>query len=745
MKRTISVIIGIMLIILLIPAGSSAEKAPENFAVVISENAPETDKFAADSLALYAGKIINREIPVITSAPAAADHVFYVGGNDSISSLADGTYVIEPVEGGTAIFGAGNRGTIYGVFGYLYDYCGYRCFASKTGMTSNADEIGIPDKKSEYNPYFEYTETDWISPRDDTYSVMNGLNGNSYRSLPEEKGGTVGYISGFCHTLTTQFCSADTYFDEHPEYFALHDGKRCRNQLCLTNPDVLGIVTDEVFNLLKEKHDPSASLQIVSLTQNDNRDYCECEKCKALDEENGSHQGTNLTFVNAVADAVKQAGYDNVAIDTFAYQYTRSAPSKVIPKDNVIIRLCTIECCFVHPLDDETCEENTALMKDLSDWGKICSRVYIWDYTTNYAYTCGIFPDFDVIQENIRTFYENGCKGVYEEGAYYVPECDTEFPELRAYMISRFLRDPYCDKDAVINDFLEGYYGNGWKNIREFIDACCANAAKKHSGIYARPTDVFSFTEKETAGLDELWAKAKSECTDEAQLANINRSEISWRFIKCSLGIGEYKGSLAGKEARTSLLNDIQNAGVVRWNEGGGMNVPANYMYMPIENWNGNTNGRLSRSLYTASKIIIGLAALTALVIFILAIKDKKYKLIPLFPAIAAIAGMWFWSRELFLKWENLGMYSFSLILIGICILVCGFVLFSKKKKTTNIIASFIFTFVFFVIYETPLLIINTILYKGLANDLAMAVSTIFSAVLLFAVSVIKLINYKKS
>ncbi len=52
-------------------------------------------------------------------------------------------------------------------------------------------------------------------------------------------------------------------------------------------------------------------------------EYCTCENCKAIDDANGAHSGTMITFVNRIAREVKSAGYDNAAIDTFACKYTR--------------------------------------------------------------------------------------------------------------------------------------------------------------------------------------------------------------------------------------------------------------------------------------------------------------------------------------------------------------------------------------------------------------------------------------
>ena len=101
------------------------------------------------------------------------------------------------------------------------------------------------------------------------------------------------------------------------------------------------VVREEVLRLLKHMHDPTADLQIISLSQADNPVYCECDACKALDDANGSHAGTLITFVNRIARDVKEAGYDNVEIDTLAYMHTRKAPSAVVPEDRCSITFVT--------------------------------------------------------------------------------------------------------------------------------------------------------------------------------------------------------------------------------------------------------------------------------------------------------------------------------------------------------------------------------------------------------------------
>ncbi len=599
MRRMISVVLACVMCLSALTLSAFAEDDEESWTVVISASASAVESYAARTLQRYLSQITGADAALVTDETAAGANEIVVGATArrdvDVSGLADGGYRILSENGTVYIAGSGSRGNIYGVYGFLEKYCGCRWYSADVKVIP-AGEIRVPDGEDyTYRPYFEYTETDWISPRDQEYSLANGLNGNSYRYLSPEQGGNVCYISGFCHTLTTQFCAEGTYFAEHPEYYALVDGKRQPSQLCLTNPDVLRIVTDEVLSLVRSRHDPSQAVQIVSLTQDDNQRYCTCDRCKALAEAcGGAQSGVMVTFVNNVARAVREAGFDNIAIDTFAYQYTRKAPQNVKPDDNVIIRLCSIECCFGHALADPACAQNAAFMKDLSDWGKLCSRIYVWDYATNYAETLNPFPDFEVLQPNMQTFYENGVKGMYVEGAYYASAVNGEFADLRSYMISKLMQDPYRDYDEMVNGFLAAYYGGGWESIREFIDLICEKCVTntKHMGIYQGSRETLpAMTAKDISHVDALWQTAKDRAGSEEALARVVRSELCWRYWKANNKKAEFsiwrgfKNRLAAKEA---LYNDFVANGIAVLGEGGNRQLTADrkqYLLAPPRDW----------------------------------------------------------------------------------------------------------------------------------------------------------------
>lgn len=541
MKKLISIFLAVLFTMSALVFSVSAEDGDTVFVgsdtdctITIPVNAAATEKYAAQTLQKYIKEITGKELAVNASLSVPSGKTIYIS---TAAEGESGSYTVKADGDTLYITGSGSRGPIYGVFGFLQKYCGCRWYTGDVKLIPKSETISVPaDEKYEYTPFFESTETDWLSPRNAEFSLANGLSGGTYRSLSAEQGGTVNYISNLAHTLTSQFCSKDVYFDAHPEYFALRDGKRNPDQLCLTNPDVLKIVTQEVLDLIKAKHDPSQALQIVSLTQADNQNYCTCSECAALDKANGSQAGTMVTFVNSVARAVKEAGYDNIGVDTFAYQYTRHTPSNVVPEDNVIIRICSIECCFGHTLDDPKCKENVSFMKDLDGWSKICERIHIWDYATNYSYTANIFPNFGVLQQNMQMFYEHNVKGIYVEGDYYMNECDGEFGDLRAYLLSKLMQNPYIDYDAEMNGFLKAFYGEGWENIREFIDITTKRAVTRttHMGITQKPNKTLpGITLKEIKRCDELWANAEAQAENETYLKRIQRSELCWRFWKC--------------------------------------------------------------------------------------------------------------------------------------------------------------------------------------------------------------------
>ena len=734
MKKLSFALVFVLLFTFLCPCFSSAAVIKDGGYIVLADENDARLEAAGETLSRYLEQITSAEFDVSSNGNGLKITLGYS------SDIPDNGYCIETAENSVSITGSGTRGVIHGVYAFLEKYCGCDWYTSTLYSVPQNTEIEIPaGEKTEYTPFFEYTDTDWVSPRDVEYSLANGLNGSPYRTIPDELGGTVEYISDFCHTFGSQFCSKDKYFESNPEYFALHNGQRQSEQLCLTNEDVYNLILSEVMALLEEKHDPEKSLQIISLTQGDSSEdakMCQCESCKAIDDANGSYAGTMITFVNRIAKEVKAAGYDNVAIDTFAYRYTRKAPSQVVPEDNVIVRLCTIECCFAHALDDEACSENASLMADLRDWSKICERIYIWDYATNYAHTLGIFPDFGVLQRNIQVFYENNVKGVYEEGNYYMNECDGEFGELRSYLLSKLMQNPYLDYDKYMNEFLESYYGKGWENIRQFIDMTVQKATPDggHLKIYHTMDKTLGFTDEDIEKADLFWENAKNEAENDTQLKNIERSEICWRYWKAF--------NAYDKAEIAALVEDMKALGITKINEGS-TDGPDGIKFINVK------ASKLGNNvIFPVAAALYALTALLGFAVMIVALikKPRKYIYILLFVLIGILFEIFAWHRRAFIAWVAPNEYILTFIIIEAVYIFAGALL--TKGVKNRIFSAVLSGAVWACLYALAFLVPEYIMFNGGARELSIAAAFVLSgiqAIAMLGIMMKKLIKEKKN
>jgi hypothetical protein len=226
----------------------------------------------------------------------------------------------------------------------------------------------------------------------------------------------------------------------------------------------------------------------------------------------------------------------------------------------VCIRLCSIECCFSHPLDEDSCPANKEFRRDILDWNRICDRIYIWDYVTNFRYYIPTFPNFDVLRKNMRFFAEHGVKGMYPEGNFNSPN-SGEFGELRCYLLARLMMDPYMSEKEYydcMDAFLEAYYGEGWRYIRAYIDFTCMEAKGAHMGIYDHifhiiPREKWEAMEET---IEHWWDKAEEMAGE--RLAYVRRSRLQWRYIRLEMHPD------AGEGER--LYRDVSEADI-RWDE----------------------------------------------------------------------------------------------------------------------------------------------------------------------------------
>jgi hypothetical protein len=415
------------------------------------------------------------------------------------------------------------RGTLYGVYETLEQFGGCRWYSSWHSVIPELDEWRIAAVDQTHRPAFRMREPFWYDMFDGDLAARNKANGNAMR-LGDQQGGKVRFGGGlFVHTFNT-LCPPEEFFATNPEYFSEIDGRRVkdRSQLCLTNPDVLRIVTERLRERIRQ--DPSAKL--FSVSQNDWYNFCTCPACKAIDDREGSHAGTMIAFVNQVAEAVEKE-FPDVWIETLAYQYTRKPPKTVRPRHNVVPRLCTIECDFSHSLDRSAFGENQKFVEDIRGWSAMTDKLYLWDYTTNFRNYIGAFPNVLALQGNVKFFRDHRVVGLFEQGAYQGRHGD--FAELKAWLLAKWLWDPNLPAESLLADFFSGYYGAAAPLVRRYFD----ELHTFYNDPATKPLRIFDDVKNQVipdsfyARAHQLWEQAESAVKDSpAHLYNVRMGGI---------------------------------------------------------------------------------------------------------------------------------------------------------------------------------------------------------------------------
>lgn len=442
------------------------------YSIVVSANPFPEDFRAADYLQRYIQKISGAVLPIITDNSEPTEKEIIIGRTSRKAvpdfsgtySFAGDEYVLKTNGKKLYILG-GKKGLFYGIVAILENYLGCRKYSPDFEYTPRMTSIDLPDIDLHEKPLNSYRVVYGNFTADKDYKDWNRLN-----EIDDVFG--EGYYS---HTFW-KLVRPNLYFSTHPEYFALIDGVRSPKQLCLSNPEVLAIA----IKTLEEEVAKQPTRKIWSVSQNDNRYHCHCEECMRIIKEEGSPSGPIIRFVNKIAEH-----FPNLVISTLAYTYSRKPPKKTKPAGNVQIMLCTADISRNLPIEVDTC--NAGFVKDLKEWRSITNNLYLWDYSVNFSNNVSPFPNLHTLQANIQFFVKNGIQEQFQQ---LNTESGFEFAELKSYLISRLLWNPYLKTDSILNDFFKGYYGKAATWIKAYAYQLERESAKSKEPLsnFASPT-----------------------------------------------------------------------------------------------------------------------------------------------------------------------------------------------------------------------------------------------------------------
>jgi hypothetical protein len=515
-----------------------ADQGRSEYIIVLPLHASNADLKAGTELQKYLHEISGCEIPIGNDSKPMQKKEIILGKNFHLKelrcridfdSLKEDGFTICTKGNHLIIAGGGDKGTLYGVYTFLEEYLGCRYYSPEAKIIQQRKKIIINKTEMTQVPDFNYRELYFPAAQDSSF--------RDWHKLDRHENGH-GDWGLWVHTYNT-LLPPDIYFKDHPEYYSEIGGKRIPDgQLCLTNRDVMNLVAIELHKRVDEQ--PEA--RYWSVSQNDNYLACQCENCKYVYDKFGGPSATVTEFANRMARE-----FPDKVISTLAYQFSRPAPKEIKIADNLNIMLCTIECNRSHPI--ETDPESESFRMDISDWTKLTHNILLWDYVVQFRNYMDPFPNLRVLQPNLKFFRDMGCTMMFQQGS---GNLKSEFVDLRSYLVAKLMWDPDADFNAIMDDFLTGYYGAAGTYIHQYIDKMhdALDASGADLTIYGYPFDgIRSYLRPELIpGYESLFDQAEQAVrTDPVLLDRVITARLPLEFAILDL-------SLRNRTERLSFL-----------------------------------------------------------------------------------------------------------------------------------------------------------------------------------------------
>lgn len=481
-----------------------------NYVIVTGNNQTDAEKYAAEELMTYLGKITGAKFKTVSEKGAVGgDKAIYLGWTDygkskgiDYQSLGQEEWVIRTIGDSLIICGGRPRGTLYGVYEFLEKHCGCAWLDNKTEAIPQHKTLSISEINEKAKPAFWGREIYTGYKTDGNgFLVKNKTNATSWGE--QKYGGASPYFGSprTCHTMYQYAKDWPKEHPDHPEYFALNEkGERIKPVnggvggmlICLTNPEVRKLVLQKLRAYIAEDRATAKAKgyphpTIYSISQNDSDGYCVCPDCKAIIDREGAVSGVNLDFINEIAKEIKNE-YPDIYIHTFAYTFSLPPPKHIKAEDNVIVQIINHgsewypHSCAEH-LRPVLHEDNKPFQEVLKRWSEVAQHLSIWDYWSMYKEVQAPYTNVSFVQQDLKFYRDNKVEMFFVQDADDISR--VSFQALREWFGYKMMQNPDRTASGLIKKFMDGYYGAASGSMTEYLDYLEMRIAQT-PGLYGR-------------------------------------------------------------------------------------------------------------------------------------------------------------------------------------------------------------------------------------------------------------------
>jgi len=425
--------------------------------IVLSKNATQRTRQAAQTLAEYLGKIADAKFDVVTGDGTAGIAIGVARDFPALELPRDlhtkdptrtEDYWLHTHAKGLYVLGASEQAVEHAIWDVLHRL-GYRQFfpGPTWEIIPSTKELSLNVDQYEHPSY--YARRIWYGYGAGAWAAK------PYADWCAKNRATNGITVSSGHAYQGIVARNKAEFEKHPEYRGLVNGERKSNQFCISNEDLRKLVVKDALNQFAEKSDR----QSISVEPADGGGWCECKECKKM----GSVTDRVVTLANQVADAVQQK-YADKFIGIYAYS-SHSPPPTIKVHPHVVVQVAT---AYI--------QGGYSVEQLMTGWQKQNATIGVREYYSVNVWDRDLpgkprGANLDYLTRTIPEFHKNGARFMSAESSD-----NWGCNGLGYYLSARMLWDvkEATNADSLKADFLDKAFGPAQKPMAEFyrlIDA----------------------------------------------------------------------------------------------------------------------------------------------------------------------------------------------------------------------------------------------------------------------------------
>ncbi|MCC6424353.1 MAG: DUF4838 domain-containing protein [Phycisphaerales bacterium] len=540
MRTTFAILIGI-LASLSAPLIGRAEivvvdEAKPGAVIVVPQSPMPEESLSAERLRYYIGKITGTSIEIVDESKLegkdAPSGRIYIGRTRAAMAVmaklkqrsAPAEASLVECHGNEAfVTGVDPIGTLHATYFLMEDFgCRWYIPADWGTVIPKTSRLVIADQSTYRAPSFKLrsglTDTTVNLDADPTWAAYEWGRGNHL-------GGWRWWGAGHSY----RFMIPAENFKTHPEWFALVNGKRIPDQLCISNPEGRAFALQNLRKELAAYGDHPPELICISPNDTTADKFCQCAGCQKYvptkpDGTRDFNSGMDriIAYANFFADDLKDE-YPNSRVLYMVDYHSHDMPSLVKPAPNSAFWV-------IHWMGDQFHGQNdsTRMGQTLTRWGTYGLPELVYTYWGSHT-SWSFWPVVHSIRQEVPYYHKKGVAGICSEthenwGAQH----------LNFIVYPRLMWDANTDVDAWINDFCQKFYGPAARPMREYytlLEQAAQNGPPQHR---YRQTLIPTFTPEVLSGLRQKIAAA--------QIALRGQDEVyqkRFAFVKAGFETGD--------------------------------------------------------------------------------------------------------------------------------------------------------------------------------------------------------------